>query len=122
MNRDARRRAEAGGRRAETLCVWWLQLRGWRIVARRARMAVGEIDIVARRGGTIAFIEVKARGDLGAAAASISASQRGRLERAAAAFLARHPELAALAPRFDVMLVAGWRLPVHIANAWHILR
>jgi putative endonuclease len=56
-----RQSAERGGRRAESLAAWWLRLKGWRILARRVRTPVGEIDLVARRGRTIAFVEVKAR-------------------------------------------------------------
>ena len=56
-----RQRAERGGRRAERLAAWWLRLKGWRILAVRARTPVGEVDLVARRGRILAFIEVKAR-------------------------------------------------------------
>jgi putative endonuclease len=114
--------AERTGRSAETLCVWWLVLRGWRILARRSRHPVGEIDIVAVRRSVVAFIEVKARRDVATAAESIAARQQERIARAAHAFLQRQPHLAAHDQRFDVMLVAPWRLPVHIPNAWHILR
>ena len=56
-----RRRAERGGRRAEALAALWLRLKGWTILARRVRTPVGEVDLIARRGRTIAFVEVKAR-------------------------------------------------------------
>ena len=56
-----RRRAYRFGRFAESLCVWSLRLRGYRVLARRFAVAVGEIDIVAQRGATLAVIEVKAR-------------------------------------------------------------
>src|SRR3712207_8606209 len=56
-----RRRAEQGGRRAERLAALWLQLKGWKILGRRVRTPVGEVDLVARRGRTVAFVEVKAR-------------------------------------------------------------
>jgi len=118
---ELRRAAERGGRSAETLCVLWLMLRGWRVLARRSRHPVGEIDIVAARGRTVAFIEVKAWRDVAAAAESIAPRQQERIARAAEAFLQRHPHFAGHHQRFDVMLVAPWRLPVHIPNAWHIL-
>jgi putative endonuclease len=114
--------AERSGRLAETICSVWLVLHGWRIRARRARTPVGEIDLVATRAGTIAFIEVKHRPDAGAAAFALQPRQQQRIARAAAAFLQRQPHLAHLQARFDVMLVAPRRLPVHIPNAWHILR
>jgi len=113
-----RRRRETAGRRAETACVWHLRLRGWRIIARRARSPVGEIDIVAARRGLVAFIEVKARRDLALAAASVTPHQRRRIARAAAAFLQKRPDLAGRDMRFDVMLVAPWRAPRHLMDAW----
>jgi hypothetical protein len=61
LNTDRRRRAYRFGHWAETLCVWWLRLGGYRVLARRYKTPVGEIDIVARRGAALAFIEVKAR-------------------------------------------------------------
>src|SRR6476469_7445338 len=60
-SRSNRRAAEARGRRAETLAAWWLRLHGWRILAQRVKTRAGEIDLIARRGRTLAFIEVKAR-------------------------------------------------------------
>jgi putative endonuclease len=60
--------AEARGRKAETLAAWWLRLQGWRILARRARVPGGEVDLIARRGRVLAFIEVKQRGTAKAAA------------------------------------------------------
>ncbi len=113
-----RRRREAAGRRAETACVWHLRLRGWRILARRVRSPVGEIDIVAARRGLVAFIEVKARRDLALAAHSITPRQRRRIRRAAEAFLQKRPDLAGRDMRFDVMLVAPWRVPRHLIDAW----
>ena len=67
----ARKRAESRGRRAEWIAVWWLRLFGYRVLARRARQRVGEIDIVARRGRTLAFVEVKARPDRAQAAEAV---------------------------------------------------
>ncbi len=113
-----RRRAERRGRWAEMLCRWHLRLRGWRILARDWRCPAGEIDILARRGDVLAVIEVKRRGDFADAAASVMPRQRRRIARAAAAFLAARPDLAHLAARFDVMLVAPARLPRHLADAW----
>ncbi len=118
MTTARRRGAERRGRLAETLCVWWLRLRGYRILARDYRVAVGEVDIVARRGGTLAAIEVKARDDRGRANEALSPRQRRRIERAIGQFLVRRPDLARLAIRFDVMLVTPGRLPHHLEDAW----
>jgi putative endonuclease len=113
-----RRQAERRGRWAEFLCLWYLRLRGWRILARDWRCPSGEIDIVARRGRVLAIVEVKSRSGIDSAAAALLPRQRRRIGRAVAAFLAARPDLAALDLRFDVMLVAPWRWPRHWAGAW----
>ena len=113
-----RQRAERGGRRGEQLASLWLRLRGWQILARRARTPVGEVDLVARRGNMVAFVEVKARAT---AAEADFALDEYRLRRVAAA-------AEALAPRFvragddmrvDAMFIVPWRLPRHLENVWH---
>ena len=122
MGEAGRRRAEGRGRRAEDLSAWALRLKGYRILARRFRCPAGEIDIVARRGGVLAIVEVKARPSVAAALEALTARQRARLERAALAFLATGT--AGIVPqsdfslRFDVMVVTPWRWPRHLANAW----
>lgn len=113
-----RRRRYRFGYWAETACVWLLRLKCYRILARRHRNAAGEIDIVARRGGTVAFIEVKARRDLALASESLSAAQRRRIRRAAQLFLQKTPYLQGLDCRFDMMLVTPRRLPHHEIDAW----
>ncbi|MDX2221890.1 MAG: YraN family protein [Rhodospirillaceae bacterium] len=118
--------ADARGRWAERLCLARLVATGWRIVGRRVTVGrgsgAGEIDIVARRGRTLSFIEVKARAEERDALAAVGADQRARLVRAAEAFIARHPALAGLDIRFDVMTVGGARgglaWPRHHADAW----
>ncbi|MBI3452792.1 MAG: YraN family protein [Rhodospirillales bacterium] len=111
-------RAQRRGRFAEHLAAWRLRLAGYRILARGYRTPVGEIDLIVRRGGVVAFVEVKARPDLASAAEAVGGAQRTRIARAAMAFLAARAELRNAALRFDVVLVAPWRLPRHIADAW----
>jgi putative endonuclease len=118
--RARRQQARRRGHLAETMCRWHLRLRGWRIVATDWRCPSGEIDIVARRGGVLAVVEVKSRGDIGSAADAVLPRQRRRIARAASAFLLARPDLAGLAPRFDVMLVAPFRPPRHLADAWQV--
>jgi len=118
VTKTRRRGAERRGRLAESLCVWWLRLKGYRIVARDYRVAVGEVDILAWRGSALAAIEVKARGDRDLATEAVSPRQRRRIERAVGHFLVRRPDLARLAVRFDVMLVTPGRLPHHLIDAW----
>ncbi|WP_029010771.1 YraN family protein [Azospirillum halopraeferens] len=115
---EERRRIEARGRFAEALCRLSLRLRGYRIVAERLRTPLGEIDIIARRGDTLAIVEVKARADWATASEAVSARQRGRLARAAHVFLATRPQYAGLTLRFDVMLVTPWAWPRHLKDAW----
>jgi putative endonuclease len=95
-----------------------LRLTGWRIVARDYRVPVGEIDIIARRRGVLALIEVKARPSWGAAGEAITPRQQARIGRAAQQFLAERPGHAGLDLRFDAMLVVPWRLPRHLTQVW----
>lgn len=118
MSRGARLGAWRRGLHAETLCCWWLRLKGYRVLERRARTPVGEIDILARRGQILAVIEVKQRKSRDEAGAAVGAHQRRRLSRAARWILASRPRLARLSVRYDAMLVAPWRLPRHLAGAW----
>lgn len=117
MTRD-RHRAWRRGVWAETLCAASLALKGYRILGRRLRSPVGEIDIVARRGRVLAVIEVKARDAMAVAAEAVTPRQQQRLIRAAGWLIAGRPDLASLQIRFDVMLVAPWRLPKHVVDAW----
>ncbi len=118
MSRAERRRAFRRGHWAERLCAAHLRLRGYRVIARRLRTPAGEIDLVARRAGMLAVIEVKARADESAAAEAITARQRARILDATRWFLAGRRDLAALSIRFDAMLVTPWRWPRHITDAW----
>ena len=123
MPRDAaaRRRRERAGRLAESFCAWHLRLRGYAILARRFRGPAGEIDIVARRGNAVVFVEVKLRRTVADALESVGPRQRRRIAATAGVFLASRPWLSGLDARFDVMLAVPWRLPVHVADAWRIL-
>ncbi len=113
-----RKRAWQRGRTAERICVFWLICLGYRIVSQRLRTPVGEIDIVARRGKTLAIIEVKARSDKAKALGSISPRQRKRLQRAVQWLIASRPDLSSLSIRFDVIAIVPWRLPARVIDAW----
>ncbi|HEY3918542.1 MAG TPA: YraN family protein [Stellaceae bacterium] len=115
---EHRRAAERRGKSAELLCLWQLRLKGYRILARRYKTPLGEVDLIARRGAVLAAIEVKARGDFDVASEAITPRQRQRIVRALAHFLGGRPDLALLAARFDVMLVAPRRWPRHLVDAW----
>jgi len=116
---DAQRRiAFRFGLSAESRAAAFLIAKGFRILARRFRTPLGEIDIVARRRGVLVFIEVKARDSFDAAAEAISKRQQSRIIAAAQLWLASHPEDAMRDMRFDVVLVVPGRLPRHLQAAF----
>ena len=106
------------GLSAESRAAMLLMAKGFRIAARRWKTPLGEIDIVARRRGMLVFVEVKAREHADAAAEAVTENTRARTIAAAELWLARHPDDAGRAIRFDVMLVAPGRLPQHIVDAF----
>ena len=110
-----RQRAERGGRRAERLAAWWLRLKGWHILAFRARTPVGEVDLVARRGRVLAFIEVKARARQAAAELALDEYRLRRVVRAAEALAPRYSRPGDIV-RVDAMFIVPWRLPRHLTN------
>jgi putative endonuclease len=112
-----RQQAEKRGRGAETLACWYLRLKGWRILARRARVHGGEVDIVARRGRTVAFIEVKERATEEAAAFALDQYRLRRVavaaEKLAAKYIRDGDDI-----RIDALFIVPRRLPRHLANVW----
>jgi putative endonuclease len=115
MNRKA---AEVRGRRAEMIAAWWLRLHGWRILGQRVRNPRGEVDLIARRGRTLAFVEVKARMKDADLATAIDASRLRRVAAAAESMVAQYGK-GADNIRIDVILVAPRKLPRHLVNVWH---
>ena len=120
MTKSERQRRDATGRRAESICAWLLRFKGYRVLARRFKTPVGEIDLVARRTSVIAFIEVKARPSVATALESVSARQRRRIGCAAQLFMQKRPDLANKQMRFDIMLGTPNKLPDHIIDAWRV--
>jgi putative endonuclease len=116
--RPERQVAFALGLSAESRAAALLIAKGYRIVARRWRSPVGEVDIVARRRRTLLFVEVKARARLDDAAESVIVRQQRRIIAAAEAWLASHPDDITCDIRFDVVLVAPKSLPRHIQAAF----
>lgn len=114
MSREA---AEKRGRCAETLACCYLRLHGWRILARRARVRGGEVDIVARRGRTLAFVEVKARNTDEAAAFALDEWRLRRVvvaaERLAPRYMRDGDDV-----RIDALFIVPKRWPRHLANVW----
>ena len=106
------------GLAAERLAALWLRAKAYRILARRFRCPAGEIDLIAKRGRTLAFVEVKARPDETAGLEAITAHSRARIAAAASVFLARHPRYAGCDMRFDALTVSPRRWPHHLPDAW----
>ena len=103
---------ERGGEGAERRALWWYRLRGYRILATNAWIYGYELDLVVRRGRRLVFCEVKEKtGDtFGDPLEMVDGEKQRRLRRAAAGWLARHPEAAGLRVSFDVIAVRGGRL------------
>jgi putative endonuclease len=110
-----RRDAERRGQRGEDWAAWLLRLKGYRILARRVRTPLGEIDIIARRGRVTAFVEVKARPSLDAAMAAVTPWQARRIRDACRWWIAGRVIAEC---RFDFILVAPYQIPLHIENAF----
>jgi putative endonuclease len=114
MNRQT---AEQRGRGAETLACWYLRLKGWRILARRARVHGGEVDIVARRGRMLVFVEVKARATEDAAAFALDDWRLRRVvvaaERLSPRYLRDGDDV-----RIDALFIVPGRWPKHMADIW----
>jgi putative endonuclease len=113
----SRQEAERKGRRGESLAAWYLWACGWRILAKRQRVGAGEVDLIARKGRTVAFIEVKWRATGAALDQAIDARRLKRVARAAEVLAARYA-----GPgddvRIDVILLAPGHWPRHMANVW----
>ena len=112
--------ADHAGRRAETWAVWLLRLKAYRIVARNYRRPMGEIDIIARRGRILVFVEVKFRHQRDVAQASVTAHQWMRIARAARDFSYRNATFRELVWLFDLVVCAPRKLPHHIADCWRM--
>jgi putative endonuclease len=117
MRRD-RRSAYRHGHVAEAAAAALLLAKGFRLIARRYKTPLGEIDLVVKRGRLIAFVEVKARGSRRDGLESIGREAERRIVGAADLWLAKHPDAAGLDLRYDMIVVVPWRLPLHLPDAF----
>ena len=117
MSGGARALRERQGRRGERLAAWWLRLKGWRIVDRRVKTPRGEVDIVARDGNALVFVEVKWRAREADLDLAIDERRLRRVAAAAEVIAASHLRDGE-DMRIDVLLLAPGAMPRHIANAW----
>lgn len=118
MAKLSRVKANQRGHFAEALAAFSLQIKGWRIIARRYRTPLGEIDLIARRGHLIAMVEVKARPTLIEAMDSVTPSAQKRIIGSADLWLSRQKDAALLSISFDIIAVLPWHWPVHIERAF----
>lgn len=124
MQQTRRRRANRAGHWAETAAIMLLRVKGYRIAARRYKAAGGELDIVAVRGGVIAFVEVKYRVTIDQARTAIPAQKRQRIASAARHWLAHRnghdTKIMQNILRGDAVFVAPWRIPRHEENLFEL--
>jgi len=107
-------RSHREGHAAEWIAAVWLMLKGYQILAFRLKGRGGEIDILAKRGGTLAVVEVKRRRTIEAAILSLGPEQHGRLAAAGAAVARSRPSLQGLNQRIDMVALAPGRFPRHL--------
>jgi putative endonuclease len=115
-----RQKALLWGHIAEWLAVLWLMAKGYRILARRYASRSGEVDIIAFRKNTIAFVEVKARGDVETGLAAITPEKINRFGTAVDAWLMRHEWASAYVLRCDAIIVRPFARPYHIEDAFSL--
>ncbi len=113
---DGRRQARALGALGEVRAEQLLLERGMEILARNARVGGAEIDLIARDGQTVVFVEVKTRSRGAPGREAVTAAKRRRISRGALAYLAENGLLGAPA-RFDVIEVQGARA-THLIDAF----
>ncbi|MCA3697981.1 YraN family protein [Aquidulcibacter sp.] len=118
MNLTQRALAERSGRWAENWAAFVLQLKGYAILGRRVQTPAGEIDLIARRGDVLAFIEVKMRQGAVDPAEVLRTRQMSRIVRAATGWTSRRAWTQHFAWRYDLMVVTKWRWPKHVRDAW----
>jgi putative endonuclease len=119
VNHKARLKAYRRGHSSEWLAAIALIAKGYRIVARRYKTPLGEIDLIARRGDLVLIVEVKARKTLLSAMEAISGGAERRIEGAADLWLSRQRDFGRLSVRFDMVAVLPWRWPVHVENVFY---
>ncbi|MEL6857195.1 MAG: YraN family protein [Pseudomonadota bacterium] len=113
-----RRGAERRGRRAEWIALWWLRLKGYRILSLRFKCRLGEIDIIAQKGRTLAFIEVKQRAAIETALHAVTPTAWQRIARAAHLWAGQNRKAQSLDWRFDLIAIAPRRWPRHNRDYW----
>jgi putative endonuclease len=107
---------ESKGYFGEIIAALLLKIKGYKILARRYKTICGEIDIIARKGDTIVFAEVKSRKTLDKCYNAVTDRQLRRIQRASEIFMGRNKNLRQNFTRYDVILISNWKFPEHIEN------
>lgn len=118
QNRRSRQKAESRGRRAETLAALFLQIKFYAILDRRVRYSSGEIDLIAKRGQTLAFIEVKQRQTIEQCQSAVPLRSWQRISTAAEMWVTRRPQLSHLDWRYDLIAITPKVFPKHLRDFW----
>jgi putative endonuclease len=116
--RRKRRKAERRGRLAEYAAALFLRLKGYRILVIRYRTPVGEIDIIARRGDLVAFVEVKMRRNERDAVDAVGHAAQHRIRSASNYWISRRSDAHLLVFRYDIVAMQQWKLPRHLVDAF----
>jgi putative endonuclease len=114
----SRQDAHDHGHRAEDIALWYLRFKGYRLLARRFKTPVGEVDLIMRKGDTTVFIEVKARQTVDQSLFAVTPFQSRRIAQAAAWYAARDAKAAQGFQRFDIVAIPSYLWPTHIKNAF----
>jgi len=120
MDKQTRQLFESEGRRAESFAASWLRFRGYRILERRYKTRAGEIDLIARKGGVLACIEVKQRSKERDAQEAVGYNSEQRIMNTAEIYVNANPHLLneGFELRFDILYVIGrWKIR-HIPDAF----
>lgn len=118
MARD-RKKSETAGRMAEIMALWYLRLKGYRLLVHRYKSHAGEVDLIMRKGDTTAFIEVKNRATIDGAITSVTTYQSKRISAAARSFMGRDRKAHRQFCRFDIVAISPYHWPRHIENAFY---
>ncbi|MEL7428457.1 MAG: YraN family protein [Pseudomonadota bacterium] len=118
MGTNKRTRAEKLGKRAEWLAALALIIKGYRIVERRYKTKLGEIDLIARKGDLVILVEVKARPTPMEAVDAVTGEAKRRISNAGDLWLARQRDFSRLSIRHDIIAVCPRKWPVHFKDAW----
>jgi putative endonuclease len=113
----SRKDADAKGRRGETLAAWYLRLKGWRILGQRVVTPHGEVDLIARRGRTVAFVEVKWRRNVLERDRALYPDLLRRVANAAESLSSRYVRPGDVI-RIDAILIVRRKWPLHLVNVW----